>query len=102
VSYQIVPSKRFLKAVRKLQRGGNRSTVEAAEEAIHLLSVHDAWSLFVLGTRWRDHVLKGDKRGIRELHLSLDDLLLYRLDDEASTVELLDIVTHEDLRRKAR
>ena len=64
-----------------------------------LLCLRDERSLFLLGTRWRDHALKGDKRGLRELHLSADDLLLYTLDEEASVIELLDIVNHEELRR---
>ena len=99
MNFTIVPSKRFLKAAKKYKRGGKRTILEAAEEAIHLLAMHDARSRFVLGTRWHDHALKGDKRGIRELHLSLDDLLLYRLDDATSTIELLDIVGHEQLRK---
>ena len=70
-----------------------------AEEAIDLLSMHTTETLSILAMQWRDHGLKGDKRGIRELHLSLDDLLLYRTDDDASIIELLDIVSHEELRK---
>ena len=98
--FTIVPSKRFLKAAKRYKRGGKKQILEAAEEAIHLLSVRDSRSLFVLSERWQDHALKGDKRGIRELHLSFDDLLLYSLDDDTQTVELLDIVSHEELQRK--
>ena len=100
MSFQLVPSKRFAKAILRYKKGGRRQIVEAAEEATHLLSVHDARSLFVLSTRWHDHALTGNKRGIRELHLSLDDLLLYRIGEETSTIELLDIVSHEQLRKK--
>lgn len=70
------------------------------EEAVHLLSVHDARSLFELATRWHDHALRGNKHGIRELHLNLDDLLLYRVDQKSHTIELLDIVNHEELRKQ--
>ena len=63
--------------------------LEAAEEAVHLLTVHDARALFVLHERWKDHPLKGDKRGIRELHLAMDDLLVYSVDEVTSTIELL-------------
>jgi mRNA interferase YafQ len=100
VSFVIVPSKRFLKVAKKCRQGGQRHILEAAEEAIHLLTVHDDRSLFVLSTRWRDHALKGNKYGLRELHLSLDDLLLYRIDHDTSAIELLDIVSHEELRKK--
>jgi len=74
--------------------------LEAAEEAIRLLTVHDDRSLFILSTRWKDHALKGDKRSIRELHLGFDDLLLYRINHEAFVIELLDIVSHEELEKQ--
>ena len=99
MKFTIVPSKRFLKAAKKSRRGGKKYILEAAEEAIDLLSMHTTETLSILAMQWRDHGLKGDKRGIRELHLSLDDLLLYRTDDDASIIELLDIVSHEELRK---
>jgi len=40
-----------------------------------------------------------NKRGIRELHLGFDDLLLYCIDEGTRTIELLDIVSHEELRK---
>jgi len=73
--------------------------IQAAEEVIDLLAMHDQRSLYVLGTRWQDHALKGNKRGIRELHLSMDDLLLYCLDEDHALIELLDIISHEKLRK---
>lgn len=99
MSVQIVPSRRFLKAVKRYRRSGDRRILESAEEVVHLLSIGDKRSFSILGTRWRDHALKGNKQGIRELHLSVDDLLLYSIDEESSTVELLDIVNHEELRK---
>ena len=99
MSHTIVPSKRLLKAIKRYRKGGRRQILSAAEEAIRLLSVHDDRSLFILGTRWRDHALKGEKSGIRELHLSFDDLLLYRIDTAGSAIELLDIVSHEELEK---
>ena len=99
MSFTIVPSKRFLKAAKKYARG-RKDILVSAEEAIDLLSVHDGRSIYLLNERWKDHALKGDKKGIRELHLSMDDLLLYRIDHEESVVELLDIVNHEELRKK--
>jgi mRNA interferase YafQ len=100
VSYQIVPSKRFLKALKKCQKGGRRHVLASAEEAIHLLCVRDRESLAALVARWRDHPLTGDKQGIRELHLGHDDLLLYAVDDELELLKLLDIVNHEELRKQ--
>ena len=100
MSFSVVPSKDFRKALKQYQRAGNKNILAYAFEVIELLKVHDARALFVLSTRWRDHALKGDKEGIRELHLSADDLLLYRVYERTSTIELLDIVSHEELRKK--
>ena len=86
--------------MKKYKHGGKKYVLEAAKEAIDLLATHDAHAIIELATRWHDHALKGDKRGIRELHLMLDDLLLYSVDDETSAIELLDIVSHEELRKK--
>lgn len=80
--------------------GGKKQLIKLLVEVIDLLAEHDEQSAYTLGTRWRDHALKGDKKGIRELHLSKDDLLLYELDDEQKIVKLLDITNHEELRKK--
>ena len=74
--------------------------MEAAAEAIDLLALHDDRSLFMLGTRWRDHELKGNRQGIRELHLNQDELLLYSIDEDLKIIKLLDIMNHEELRRQ--
>lgn len=97
MNYTILPSKRFQKAAKKYLKGGRKFIVEAAKEVIDLLALHDDRSLFMLGTRWRDHALKGNKKRIRELHLSQDELLLYSIDEELRIIKLLDIVSHEEL-----
>ena len=98
MSFSVAFSRRFLKTAKKYRLGGKRKILEVAEEATHLLSVHDSRSLFVLSKQWKDHALKGNKQGIRELHLSQDELLLYAIDNKTSTVELIDIISHEELR----
>ncbi|MCF6807283.1 type II toxin-antitoxin system YafQ family toxin [Thiotrichales bacterium 19S9-12] len=46
--------------------------------------------------RYKDHELKGNLKGIRELHLKPDDLLLYiKVDGESIT--LIDIGSHANL-----
>lgn len=100
MSYTIFPSKRFQKAAKKYLKGGRNFILDAAREVIDLLVLHDDRSLFMLGTRWRDHALKGNKNGIRELHLSQDELLLYSIDEELKLIKLLDIVSHEELRKQ--
>lgn len=100
MSYVILPSKRFQKIAKKYVQGGKKRILEMAAEAIDLLALHDDRSVFLLGTRWRDHELKGNKQGIRELHLSQDELLLYSIDEDLKIIKLLDIVSHEKLRKQ--
>lgn len=100
MTYIILPSKRFQKTANKYRKGGKRRVLEMAMQAIDLLALHDDRSLFLLGTRWRDHALKGNKKGIRELHLEQDELLLYSIDEELKVIKLLDIVSHEELRKQ--
>ena len=65
-----------------------------------LLRSYDDRAQFVLRERYRDHQLIGDKKGIRELHLAKDDLLLYFVVTEHRTINLVDIVSHDILRKK--
>ncbi|MEY8768381.1 type II toxin-antitoxin system mRNA interferase toxin, RelE/StbE family [Francisella philomiragia] len=47
-----------------------------------------------LPSKYKDHELKGNKKGIRELHLAFDDLLLYIIIDDDNLLKLYDIGTH--------
>ena len=100
MSFIVLPSKKLRKLLKKCQRSGREDLIESVREVADLLAIHDSRALFVLYERWRDHALKGNRTGIRELHLTQDNLLLYVVDEESRTVALLDIVTHEELRKK--
>ena len=96
----IVRTRIFTKAAVKYIRAGNRRILRSLEQVIGLLSILDNQSVTELRVRWRDHVLTGDKCGMRELHLGFDDLLLYRIHEKEQVIELLDIVNHEQLRKR--
>ncbi len=100
MKYRIIPSKRFQKALKKYHKAGKKHIVAAAEEVIGLLALRNKESLAALVTIWRDHPLKGNWSGTRELHLSQDELLLYAIDVELNIIKLLDIVNHEELRKQ--
>ncbi len=85
--------------MRRHHASGKKYVLEALTEVIDLLAIGDDRSIYMLGTRWRDHALKGDKQRIREIHLSQDDLLLYEIDEQLNIVKLLDITNHEELRK---
>lgn len=96
----VIPSRHFRKILLKIRRSGKTHLVTTLTEVIDLLAAHDQRALFVLSKRWRDHVLQGSMEGIRELHLDQDDLLLYSVNEQHGLIKLLDIVSHEQLRKK--
>lgn len=100
MTYVILPSKRFQKALQKHHTSGRKQVVAALAEVIDLLALRDSRSLYMLSSRWSDHELKGNKKGIREMHLDHDVLLLYVVDEEQHITKLLDIVSHDDLKKQ--
>ena len=51
----------------------------------------------VLPTQYRDHPLRGDKRGYRDCHIKDDWVLIYKIDKGILTLILLETGTHADL-----
>ena len=99
MSYTIYPSKRFRKAVKKLNRGNLHGILHNANQVIQLLGKYDRQSRKILGSEWYDHALKGKLSNLREIHLGFDHLLLYAVDEEGQAIELIDIVSHDDLQK---
>ena len=75
--------------------------LKALATVINLLSVYNAPAKFVLREEWKDHALKGRFKACRELHLGLDVLLIYQVDEEDRAIEIHSIITHEQLRKRA-
>lgn len=51
----------------------------------------------LLTTRYRDHALKGEWAGFRELHIEGDWLLIYRIDCDVLQLVLTRTGSHDDL-----
>ena len=51
----------------------------------------------LLRTRFKDHALKGEWTGYRELHISGDWLLIYRIEEEQLQLVLTRTGSHDDL-----
>ena len=51
----------------------------------------------ILSEKYKDHELKGNKKGIRDCHLEPDWLLLYRMDKENKILTLIRTGSHSDL-----
>lgn len=97
---KIIWHREVAKTVRKIKKSGNQKVLQALSKAIHLLSADNDETRLILRTKYKDHVLQGNRSGIRELHLAQDDLLLYIIQTEENAVHLLDITTHEELRKR--
>lgn len=51
----------------------------------------------ILGSRFRDHALRGDWEGFRELHIEGDWLLIYRIDESILQLVLVRTGSHDRL-----
>ena len=54
----------------------------------------------ILKQKYKDHALKGNKKGLRELHIENDWLLVYRIDNDQLELWLLATGSHDQLFRK--
>ena len=71
------------------KRGKNLSLLE---EVIDTLRQGKA-----LEERFRDHELKGNRKGFRECHIQPDWLLIYLIENDLLTLTLVDTGSHSDL-----
>ena len=81
-------SGRFKRDVRRAQRRGNE--MDKLKAVLSLLVEEKP-----LPASYRDHPLKGDWHGFRDLHIEPDWLLLYRV--EGKELQLARTGTHADL-----
>ena len=51
----------------------------------------------ILRTQYKDHVLKGQWQGYRELHIESDWLLIYKVDNDNLILTLFRTGSHDDL-----
>ena len=84
----LVPSTRFRKDVKRVKRRGK--DMAKLRRVLTLLTQGVA-----LPREYRDHALRGNWNGFRDLHLEPDWLLLYRI--EGDEVQLARTGTHLDL-----
>ena len=68
---------------------------DAKKQYLELLTPAWAEVLHCLPTKYRDHALTGNLKGIRDCHIKPDLILLYRL--EAENVTLIRLGSHSEL-----
>lgn len=88
--FQIVPSNRYKKDVKKLRKSG--VDLSKLETVIDMLAHGER-----LTDKFMDHKLKGDLQGARECHITPDWLLTYKKDNDTLVLLLLRTGTHRDV-----
>ena len=86
--YGVKPSNRYRKSLKRVSQHPS-FVAEELDEIVIQLSRN-----IPLDSRYRDHALKGEHRGIRECHIRGDLLLLYQKQDDILILLLVDIGTH--------
>jgi len=91
--YQIRPTKRFLKSLVKLKRGGlKQNAIVEIERVIDALA-----SGLKLDVSYRDHQLLGELADYRECHIRGDLLLIYQIRENELVLVLIDVGSHNQL-----
>ena len=85
---EIKRTNRFNKEVEQMLKRGK--DLNKLKEVVRLLAIGEK-----LPAKYKDHPLKGDKKGLRDLHIEPDWLLLYRIEDDFIILEATG--THSDL-----
>lgn len=92
--FAIVPSKRYVKSLRRLHRSGKLGAKARDDLA-------DVLDYFVQGKRlpapYADHALEGEFSGYRDCHIRGDLLIVYRRFEREEIIELTDIGTHAQI-----
>ncbi len=83
---EIIQKKRFIKSLKKYR--ANKAVLQELRIVIALLISEKP-----IPRKYKDHELKGNLKGIRELHLKPDDLLLY-IKVDGNSITLIDIRSH--------
>lgn len=88
--YNIIPSTRFQKDLKRAQKRGRN--IQAITDVIRILAAGET-----LDRKYRDHPLSGDYARCRECHVEPDLLLIYRYVDDGLLLYLVRTGTHSDL-----
>lgn len=88
---EIITTQKFRKSFKKVSKYKDFKE-EELEQVLLLLK-----SGKKLDTKYRDHNLFGDMKGLRECHVSSDILLIYKIEKEILTLVLMDIGSHSEL-----
>jgi len=84
---KVVETKKYQKGLIKIRH--KKTVLKELRKALEILVNQKP-----IPKSYKDHELQGKMKGIRELHLAHDDLLLYFIETELGELVLVDIGTH--------
>lgn len=90
MKYEIKPSTKFQKDLKKIQKRGYN--INLLKETLKILSSGNP-----LPEKYKDHSLSGNFIGCRECHITPDWLLIYEISNETLILYLTRTGTHSDL-----
>ena len=90
MKYQIRRTSQFRKDYKRAIKRG--LAIDKLDKAIELLAKEG-----FLPPEYNDHLLVGDKKGLRECHIESDWLFVYEIDHEILVLVLISSGTHSDL-----
>ena len=88
--YRLQPTSKFRKDVKLLKKRGY--DLSLLNDVIARLANGEA-----LPEQYRDHPLKGNRKGYRDCHIQSDWVLIYKVDNDILTLILSETGTHADI-----
>ncbi|MDR2558861.1 MAG: type II toxin-antitoxin system YafQ family toxin [Oscillospiraceae bacterium] len=88
--YKPQPTVKFKRDVKTLKKRGY--DLSLLEDVVEKLANGEA-----LPEKYRDHALKGNRKGYRDCHIQSDWVLIYRIDKDVLTLVLSETGTHADV-----
>lgn len=85
----VIQKKKFVKSLKKYR--SNKAVLTELKIVLNFLIYEKP-----LPEKYKDHELRDNLKGIRELHLKTDDLLLY-IRKEGKSITLIDIGNHANI-----
>ena len=88
--YELSTTKQFRKSLKRFKN--NKEVLGELQEILEILLQNDD-----IPDSYKDHELVGNMKGLRELHIRPDVLLVYEKQDSIITLLLVNIGSHSEL-----
>lgn len=93
IRYDLVPLPHFQRDLKRIKRKHIKlNDLDTVFEMLHLRTKDN---LRTLKTRYKDHPLRGNNRGYRELHLAPNILLKYQIHKDVLVLVLVKLGSHK-------